>query len=366
MDQGLTYQGSDTIDMQNKGTLVFHCYQILEGWYVTDQTGILKLINLSALPEVLNIATRIPFKQKLLLNVFFCKKSNNYLDYRDGYLTGDGGGEESHGSPWRGRRGYRGGARTAAPQLLRGGRQIRGAAAPAWRLTNPRRRRIRRCGAGDGVQGAEPGAAGGSGGGVQGAEAGAGGGSGGAEPGAASKSWRRGPDKVDHAWGSTEEREPRSSQRSRPEREGQPAPPPRGRRPGQEGRVEAVARAGGERQRTERKGASCRGRGRRCGRRRARRGRRRARGGSKRERRRRVGSEGRQGRLGGWEGRGGRVRRGSGPAGRYWAGGGAGGLSLPRVPHHLALGEASSSPSASFLALGELIILFSFFCFIFL
>jgi hypothetical protein len=30
-------------------------------------------------------------------------------------------------------------------------------------------------------------------------------------------------------------------QRSRPEREGQPAPPPRGRRPGQEGRVEAVA-----------------------------------------------------------------------------------------------------------------------------
>jgi hypothetical protein len=69
--------------------------------------------------------------------------------------------------------------------------------------------------------------------------------------------------------------------------------------------------------------------------------------------------------LGGWEGRGGRVRRGSGPAGRYWAGGGAGGLSLPRVPHHLALGEAGSSPSASFLALGELIIFFSFFCSIF-
>jgi hypothetical protein len=80
MDQGLTYQGSDTIDMQNKGTLVFHCYQILERWYVTDQTAILKLINFSALPEVLNISARIPFKQKLLLNVFFRKKSNNYLD----------------------------------------------------------------------------------------------------------------------------------------------------------------------------------------------------------------------------------------------------------------------------------------------
>jgi hypothetical protein len=39
---------------------------------------------------------------------------------------------------------------------------------------------------------------------------------------------------------------------------------------------------------------------------------------------------------------------GSGPAGRYWAGGGVGGLSFPRVPHHLALGEAGSSPSASF------------------
>jgi hypothetical protein len=73
MDQGLTYQGSDTIDMQNKGTLVFHCYQILERWYVTDQTAILKLINFSALPEVLNISARIPFKQKLLLNVFFAK-----------------------------------------------------------------------------------------------------------------------------------------------------------------------------------------------------------------------------------------------------------------------------------------------------
>jgi hypothetical protein len=67
------------------------------------------------------------------------------------------------------------------------------------------------------------------------------------------------------------------------------------------------------------------------------------------------GGEGLRGGRGGWgDGKAGAVGYGgSGPARRYWAGGGVGGLSLPRVPHHLALGEASSSPSASFLALGE-------------
>jgi hypothetical protein len=62
------------------------------------------------------------------------------------------------------------------------------------------------------------------------------------------------------------------------------------------------------------------------------------------------GGEGLRGGRGGWgDGKVGAVGfGGSGPAGRYWAGGGVGGLSLPRVPHHLALGEASSSPSASF------------------
>lgn len=55
MHQSLTYQGIDTAGMQSKGTLVFHCYQILEGRYVTDQTAILKLIKHDGMSTVLII-----------------------------------------------------------------------------------------------------------------------------------------------------------------------------------------------------------------------------------------------------------------------------------------------------------------------
>jgi hypothetical protein len=92
MDEGLTYQGSDTINMQSKGTLVFHCYQILERWYITNQTTILILINFSALHEIVNIATGIPFKQKLLLNVVEGPEEKHVVEITSG-SSGDVGPE---------------------------------------------------------------------------------------------------------------------------------------------------------------------------------------------------------------------------------------------------------------------------------